>query len=324
MSPAQPPIRRPWFAFSPRWKAIRPPRAFSLLELLVAVALTAVLGVVILRILEANRGAIRLSRSLTDADEQARLVFGRLHLDLAAMVRREDADFLADNTGAPASGNLRLITAVMSEGAAANGNRRFSLVSYEVRATAANDNRLCVTRAARPADWQDPILGADAEGAPASLADGSAFPVTLAPSDYLPLAPGAIRLVVGFQLRPDGAAATLRDGSLIAKAAGQIVYSPPVRSATNPQVDHLRISNLVIGLVALNESALENLGPSEVNELAGAFPLPNPGQLPCQAWDSQVTALINSSSAIPLQTRQALRVYQRFFPLHPFGRSSSP
>lgn len=321
MKPDQPRIQRPPLALLRRWKKNR---AFSLLELLVAVALTAILGVVILRILEANRGAIRLSRNLTDADEQARLVFGRLQLDLAAMVRREDADFLADNTGAPASGNLRLITAVMSEGAAAQGNRRFSLVSYEVRATSANGNRPCVTRAAKPAGWLDPILGADAAGAPASLADGSGFPVTLAPSDYLPLAPGAIRLVVGFQLRPDGAPAILRDGSQITQTTGQIVYSPPVRSLTNPQVDHRRISCLVIGLVALNEASLDLLTPSEVKELADTFFLPTPGQLPSQTWDPQVTALINSSSAIPLPSRQALRVYQRFFPLHPFGRSSSP
>lgn len=298
--------------------------AFTLLELLVATALVAILGLLITQITISSQHLVRLNSMRMDADGQAGLVIDRLEMDLQMQLRRRDTDFIADNLGPLGNARFRLITSVPAAGNAAGGNRGLSLVAVEMATLPQSEGRPALVRAARPLGWEHRgILGLDADALPVGLAD-PAFPVQITETDFDLLAEGVIRMVVGFRLVPDGQPLTLRDGTLLPEAQGQLVYSPPVRlrpdGTPSTFLESGRIAGLVIGLVALDVGNLEQLNASQAQALASAFPTPTQDQHPAQLWAAKAESAASDSglNSIPLRTRQALRVYERAIPLNPW------
>jgi len=72
----------------------RKPPAFTLVEMLVSVAVLAILVLLISRLFNSATATATMSRSHIDADEAARKVFDRMGSDLAAMVRRSDVNYI--------------------------------------------------------------------------------------------------------------------------------------------------------------------------------------------------------------------------------------
>ncbi len=67
---------------------------FTLVELLTAVAVLALVVVVVAQMLSKTQSIIVLSRKQLDVDDQARLVFARMATDFAGMVQRTDSDII--------------------------------------------------------------------------------------------------------------------------------------------------------------------------------------------------------------------------------------
>lgn len=297
-------------------------QGFSLLELLVVAALLALVGVLILQVIGAISRATRLSAQGVDAAAQARLAFDRIGQDLAHGVMRRDVDFGAAGTKAPADSFLALLSGVPSADAGSAGftNRRMSLVSYRLAPHADNGGRRCLVRGARPGVGDADFMGLQTTGLASNL------PVAFTATNYshLPaavdhdvLSPAVIQAAVGFQLRPDNAPVMLADGTSLAQARGQVVYSPPVRRPPGETlVDAGRIATLVVGLVVIDPERLKLLDPATLDQLAAAFSAaPDPGQLPVARWMADTGRLANLPAGVPLPVRQSVRVYQRFFPL---------
>lgn len=301
-------------------KARPHPAAFTLLEVLVAVAVTALLGVLIVQLITATTSATLQSNRGIDAAAQARLAFDRIGMDLAARLRREDVDFVAASSLAASTNTPLLFYAeVTSAGLASTNNRGLSLVGYRI-STNAEMPRRCLLRAGRPVAWSDAgFLGSNTNGLPVPL---PAAPGGPAASDFDVLASAVIHAAVGFQLYPDGQPARLANGDSIAKAGGQVVYSAPVRS--NPDgtpsslIDVARISALIVGIVAMDPRAMELLDDSQVGAIAAAFPAPETGRLPLALWASIADNPNSFPASIPLPARQAPRVFQRAFPITPY------
>lgn len=305
----------------------RPPRlhAFTLLELLIGFAILAIIGLLIVQLITATSRAARMSNVGIDAAAQARLAFDRLGLDLAALIKRSDIDFAATNSiasGPPYP--LMFVSEVTSAGVVATNNRGVSLVGYQINTTA-DSPKPGLLRGSVPLAWTGPnshgITGFKTNGLPTPA---SSLPISLGAQDFDVLAPAIIRAVIGFQLYPSDEDIDLANGSTV-KARGQVVYSPPVLydSNDNPstQIDRSQISSLVVGLVALDPEALKQLDAGQVTTLAGCFPLPPDGELPVSNW----TPICENASAlpasVPLPARQSLRVFQRAFPITPYGTS---
>lgn len=324
-----------------------PAEGFTLIEILVAVTVLAVLAALVVQVTFAVTQGTKISNRGVDAASQARLAFDRLGMDLAAMPRRQDINFVAGNSGddllmilsGVASADSSLITS-------ANRNRGLSLVAYRVSGHSGNEDsrkqpRSCLLRAAMPIPWTMPngtaYMGLQENGYPVRFgANGSYynFPSELMPkppstapagaTDYDVLAPGVIKVVVGFQLYPDNKEVYYGDGSVSAEGRGQIVYSPPMCDKApgpgNSYVDVNRIASLVIGLVVVDVVSLKLLDKDQVDALAGAFSNPpNEGELPIKAWMTATSNLANLPSSVPLPARQAVRLYQRFYPITPYG-----
>lgn len=298
-------------------------RAFTLIEILVGVAILAVLGLLIVQIIAATSSASRMSNAGIDAAAQARLAFDRMGIDLAAMVRRPDIDFQSTSSfGAAPPYGLLFVSGVVSAGLSGTNNRGYSLVGYQVNGTADTPTP-CLLRGAVPISWQGTnavsLTGYQTNGLPVSLAN---IGVSLNPGDFDVLAPSVIRVVVGYQLYPSGDSVSLSDGSSL-QALGQVVYSPPVRLDSDENissaVDLSRVSSLVIGVVAIDPDAVKRLKASEVSALAASFPVPSAGQYPVAVWSPIAENVGGLPSGVPLFARQSVRVFQRAFPINSYG-----
>lgn len=321
-------------------------RGFTLMEVLVAMAVLSLVILIIAQVTSAASNTMRVSDRLVDAASQARLVFGTLAQDLSGLSRRGDVPFLAVNSdAAPAAANasadlLRFISCIPSPGSARvnYGGRNLSLIAYQVGETSQNDGtqgKPCLLRAGIPIPWNAPgFFGLDPAnpGLPVTFTS-STFPAQLLPQngDYDALAAGVIRMVIGFQIYPDGQAVTFQDGTS-GVGQGQLTYSPPIRRATPAYaavgggggmenvVDLARISAIVVGLVVIDRHTLGTLTADQVALLQGSFKttLAN-GLLPNAQWAPLVENSQNLPVAIPMPARQALRVFQMFYPVSPYG-----
>jgi prepilin-type N-terminal cleavage/methylation domain-containing protein len=332
---------------------------FSLVELLVAMAVLAIIGLIIVQLTSSTANVTRLSNRSIDASAQARLAFDRIGLDLKSLVRRDDIDLEAGNPiSATRSDVLLFFSSVTSQASSLSTwqNRGLSLVAYRIALHPDNLNKKqeaipCLVRAGKAMPWAKSsswsasgFMGLKGNGLPVRLDDdASAFPSDLLPtapsattaSDYDVLASGVIRIVVGFQLYPDKKLVTLLDGSTIpggSTGQGQIVYSPPVKtlvtkdglSTSVKYIDVSRISAVVIGLVTLDLENAQLLSAEQINTISQKFSVPDVSattlSCPVQAWGGIADSLASSLSAsVPVKALQSVRVYQRFFPITPFG-----
>jgi type II secretory pathway pseudopilin PulG len=300
-------------------------QAFTLVELLAAVAVLTIIGILIVQITKAATDTTRLSNRAVDAAAQARLAFDRLALDISALVKRKDVDFQATNTPAAGAAALEFLSEVTSSGLASASNRGISLVAYQT-ATHADVGRLCLLRAGKAVAWSNPgkaLSGFYSNGLPVRFGD-AAFPVAVAGTDYDVLASGIIRMAVGFRLYPDDEAVTLSGAAapLSAPARGQIVYAPPIWKATPSgggaaveMVDVSRIAALVVGVVAGDVESLKLASSAAIGDLAGAFPIPVNGAMPVETWQPMVSHVDALPASVPLAVRQGLKVFQRAFPV---------
>jgi competence protein ComGC len=318
--------------------AVSSPReAFTLLEMLISLVLLVLLAIMIFQITSATSGTIRFSNRSIDAAAQARLSFDRIGMDLANLVKDGQTDFATTNAAPGTNNLLEFVSLVTSSGTTSGGNRGVSIVAYQVNTHPDNKNRLGLERAAKPVGWNTAgFRGLQANGVPMSFANPS-FPASLlpsstsSPSDYDVLAPGVIRMLVGYQLYPDDLSAELQDGTVIQNARGQIVYSPPIRRVTATDgsgvvklVDLTRVSAIVVGLVSIDLETLKLLDAGSVKSLSDAFSgIPSTNQLPLAKWMMDTGDLSSLPASIPLPARQSVRVYQRTFPITPFTSRDS-
>lgn len=319
-----------------------PARGFSLIEILAAVAVLAILGLILSQITGSVVRSTKQSTRILDAAGQARLAFDRFGFDLGGLVKRKDVDCVAQNPAAPGSDPiLQFLSSVTSPGLSSSNNRGISLIAYEVRTHPDNKDaqgiaRVCLVRAGKAIPWSTSgtvpaagFMGLQASGLP--VAFGGAFPTGLLPAsttDFDVLAAGAVRMVVGFQLYPDNRTVQLLDGNTPTSglAQGQIVYSPPVRTVTGvggasaQYVDLSRVSALIVGLVVVDAGSLHILDANGAVALGAAFATPSDivNKTPVQAWAALASSASSLPSGVPLAVRQAVRVYERAFPVTPF------
>lgn len=293
-----------------------------MIELLAAIAVLVILGVLVTQIIGATSRTTRLSNRKINAATQARLIFDRMGLDLANLATRFDTDFYAQDSRNPQdpnySGELQLLFPSIT--LSPEGDRILSLVAYKIAPHNDTDNRPALLRAGNPVSWSSgSILGLHPNMEPVRFSNSdSAFDSTLLPgtTDFDIVGPGVLAMQIGYQLRADHLPVQLKDGSSLT-AEGQVVYSPPVRSfASGAFIDLNRVGSLIVGIAALDADNLNLLSPSEISAISAKFDTPDNGKLPVEAWTPVISQLI-ATGAGPLPARQSLRVYQRAFRINP-------
>lgn len=261
--------------------------AFSLVELLVAMAILALILVLLLQISGSTLQATRISRQQLEAGQQTRIALDSLAADLGNVVLEHDLPlFIAQDE----EGNTRLAFLARGRGPNVSGQApsRFLAVSYELEDTTLVKRLAPVTWT--NADLMDAVL--DAVSAP----------------DTVELADGVLRFE---------AVALLHDGSVVNLSAGGNWKTTTIQGQTIPEPfaglvlggdSSQRVRSLIIGVAAIDKQNLRLQGTAEIAQKLSS---PQPGQTPLEAWNKDLSS--GALDGVPMQALAALRFEQRSY-----------
>jgi prepilin-type N-terminal cleavage/methylation domain-containing protein len=273
-------------------------RGFTLVELLVACSILALLVVLVAQMVGSASSITGNSKKRLDADDEARLVFDRLAGDINGMVKRRDINplFLASNgndafyfySQAPA----------YSTNAAAN-NSQVALIGYAITNSGVGLVRFSSGQSWDTLSFSNPSL--------AMIAATSA-------TNFHVIAPDVFRMEFALLMKPG----TVNNSG---SANGTNVYFQ-----TNNAGQALRdVSGMVLAIALLDPTSRQIVSTSALTALAGVmndavissntFGTINGSSslvIPADAW--RTNALINSG--IPPAARAQIRIYQRYIPIN--------
>ena len=264
-------------------------RAFTLIEILVAVSVLTLLVVLASQMINATGAITRRGTATMNMDNCARVVFDRLSLDFSAMVNRADADAAFEKL----NGSDRMTFYSQVSGFYPSGvtghtpESPVTLVGYRI-----NCNRL--ERLGKALVWNG-VTGSTpaASGLPADASPMVFLPVTI-PGRWNPFANGAIEdpdfQVLGKQVIRMEFCFLRNDGSF------------------SGMFDRNRSAAAVVTIAVLDT---QNAAPGpDLNGIANGLP---DGDDPCIAdsWASQADAMAATRNC----PAPNIRIYQRYFPL---------
>ena len=273
-------------------------RAFTLVEVLVSVAVLAMLILLVSRLISSTATITTLAHKRMDGDGNARQLLDRIGVDFSQMIKRADLDYFAKNTASPnspggaMSGNDQIAFYSNVPGFSSSAPSPISLVAYRIN----GQNQL--ERMGKGLLWS---------GAPSSSAPLVFLPLTISgiwptatnqtsDSDYELIGSQVFRFEYYYLLNNGSLSTTpWNAGAGHASINGmQDVTAIAVALATIDAKSKVLISNSQLGILAGN---LTDFDPSM-----------NPGGLLSQ-W--QFT--IDGTSGIPRTALQGVRRYERYF-----------
>jgi prepilin-type N-terminal cleavage/methylation domain-containing protein len=249
--------------------------AFTLIEMMVALAVFAILLLFLGQVITLTGQAITANTTKLDAAGQARVFFDRLALDLAASPQRSDLGMLfTKNDGGSTGMNdaIQFYSSVNGLGS----SRQFSWISYQILPATYQ-----LERAAGATDY--------AGGTPVSFLPDS-LPVPDA-NNYQVMASGIFRLELCY----------LRDTGSFSNSTGG-----------TSSTDYSHVKGIVVGVVVINGRSAALLNTAKLEQLAQDFGDTTEGHDPETDWN---TAIAQSGFApgIPRPVVQNLTIFQRIF-----------
>jgi type II secretory pathway component PulJ len=289
--------------------------AFTLAEILVSVAVLALLVVLVSQLMNSAVAITTIGNKRLDSDNQARPILDRMAQDISQIIKRSDLDYyLKVNkkyTGPTQAGNDQLAFFSNVEGYSTAGSQsHLSLVSYRVNSSnTANRNKL--ERLGKGLDWNgDPTVNNPIVFSPLTIA--GTWPAATSSSttdgDYEPIGPQIFRFEYYYQLQ-----------------SGDLNDSP--WDDINPSPSHTTVSGLrdvgaiVVVIATIDPKSRVLINDAQLTTLAGQMddysvykPPGNSGKVgpqPQVQWQDAVNA-----SAIPTAAKAGIRFYQRYFYLN--------
>lgn len=255
---------------------------FTLIELVVTMAVLSIILMMALQVTESARMATRLAESKSSNDAIARRTFERINRDLAQMVVREDARVEFKSK----AGNDEFAFLTRAKGFTAGGGvgeRSVSLVSYSMVYDPTAGEKLL--RGSCGHLFSE--VASDALKLDASLP----FPA-ISPDNFQTLSNNVIRLEIEY---------------LIQGSTG--VTLEITAPATT---DNLR--GLVITLVTLDDWGRRAIKPNRMEDLAAGFPDAARGENTLKVWSLKRDDMAKSGiPGLPKEALQSIRCYQRTF-----------
>ncbi len=291
--------------------------AFTLVEMLVAIAVLTLLVMLTAQLTNSATSTVSHSRKHMDADSQARMIFSRMALDFAGMVKRVDVDYSTfKSSNNPQSGNDRF--AFYSEGVgyysgdpskfSGNDRATVSLVSYAVLRDAFT-GRMGLQRLSKALGW-DPDTG----GTWRSMAYLPVRLMELWPNlfvddaDYTTVGDQVFRIEYSYLLKPSTSdPANPTDGRL----------SLTPWNAPHTSINGFKdVAGIVVTLAILDPTSQVIVDVSNT-ALASALPDAAEGSEVMASWVSAINSPGFAATArIPQAAASAVRVYQRCFYLN--------
>jgi len=314
-------------------------KGFTLVELLVALSVVAVLVVTMISILSSESMLTTQSRKQLAADSEARMIFDRMTADFAGMVKRPDVDFIF---GRP-TGNDALFfyseAPALADAASAYPNT-CALVGYRVNSS----NQLerlgkGLTWGAAPPDGPT-FLTYSTTSVPLSPDANSTFAnpawstlVGTAPAYnngtsttyYHVLGDAVFRLEFCFLLKP----LKQTDGSVLPAIYSNLPYDTRPNQLISPVPSSLYglgptdIQAIVVTMAILDLNSRKIVSAANLQTLAGDLLDPTdsdlaatPPKLMAETWDAALTN--GTLTGVLKQAATNVHIYQRTFYLGPF------
>ena len=290
-------------------------RAFTILELLVAMAVLAMLVLMMAQLVKSGAAVISGSRKNLGADAQAREVFSRFSLDVAQMVKRPDVDAVFSSNS---PGNKAMYFFSESPGFAASTTNlsTLSLVGYRVGTNgierlgkgltwggASSATFLTYTNSTDFTNTANALAASTLTGAwSAVIGSAPAYADGIGDDGsgnncYHPLAAGVFR-VEYCVLKKDGAYTLTRSANQGFRDVAAIVLSLAVLDGDSRKIATVT-SNLAAAL------------PFDASNLTNKV-------LPAEIWQNTInnSAAFAANAGIPQAAASKVRIYQRAFPLN--------
>jgi prepilin-type N-terminal cleavage/methylation domain-containing protein len=257
---------------------------FTILELLVAVAIVAIVVVVAFQVIGMAWRMVTNDNKRIDAVTQARQALDRFGLDWNARVTRDDVAIALLNQ--PGNDSISFVTRMP----APTGDRSLAVVDYQINPTDDGGNTYKLERGALGFNWS----GTD----PTFSFPMTALP-TLSTNDRQTLSPGVFRFKYALLTRETA------------------TNAPKLINGNATTLTNLAAVLVAVGVI--DDKSRKLLSVDQMKRLADALPDPpdsNPD--PLATWQ---TAINNPNFAtnvgIPPVTVQGIKVYQRYFYVNP-------
>jgi prepilin-type N-terminal cleavage/methylation domain-containing protein len=279
-------------------------QAFTLTELLVAIAVLVLVILLVTRLLNDATALTTLGHKRMDADANARPLFDRIAVDFAQMVKRKDVSYYVKTQANVQAGNDQIAFYSMVTGYYPTPSKQspVSLVCYRINSDSASLSYNKLERMGKGLIWNGasathvPILfRAPSAAAPTTTIENvwpAAANNTATDSDYELAGPQVFRFEY-YYLLSTGA---LSDG--------------PWPSLT--AVNMSDVAAIVVAIAVVDPKSKLLLTDSQISAIAGTFvdyaPSMGPGQL-LGNWQSVLDGIPN----MPRQAISGVRLYERYF-----------
>jgi hypothetical protein len=282
--------------------------AFTIVELLVSVAVLVVLVLLVSRLFSSAATVTTSGNKRMDAEAQTRPLFERMAVDFSQMIKRSDLDFFGKNTAAPNSvggsmaGNdqIAFYSAVTGYYPSTGSQSPISLIAYRVN----GQNKL--ERVAKGLLWNGvsasstPVvfLPSTIAGSWASATDLTAAPTPDPDTDLI--APYVFRFEYYYLLKN-----------------GNLTTTPWDTSAGHSSVSGLQdVAAISAVIAAIDPKSRLLISDSQLTTLVGRLPDFAPSMAPGDLLSQWQTAL-DGTTDMPRPAVSAVRIYERYFYLLP-------
>ncbi len=297
--------------------------AFTLIELMVSIAVLGLLGGMVMQLLGSASRLTTNSRKTGDCDTEARFVMDQISADLSRRVRRPDVDAFVGKE----KGDDRLYffaeTPGYSPTLSPQDRSTISLVGYRIQAPATEGGRFTLQRYARALPWESkgneiampfvaltgnplkPLPATTLMGSSGNGGDGS-FPRVLAGNKaediyYQTIGENIVRFEISLLRKPDLSNPTRP------KNARLLLDSETPKELA--EFGFSNISALVISIAVVDTQAGLRVSQATINALelgdtdSAVFP-----KYPLDQWNQ---AFQSKSSSLPKALSNGIRFYQR-------------
>jgi hypothetical protein len=282
--------------------------AFTIVELLVSVAVLLVLVLLVSRLFSSAVAVTTSGNKRMDAEAQTRPLFERVAVDFSQMVKRSDLDFFGKNTAPPNSiggsmaGNdqIAFYSSVAGYYPSSGSQSPVSLIAYRVNA----QNKL--ERVAKGLLWN----GVSATSTPVVF-----FPSTIAGSWA-----SATNLTAAPTPEPDAdliGPYVFRFEYYYLLKNGNLSDTPWDTSAGHSSVSGMQdVAAISVCIATIDPKSRVLISDSQLATLAGRLPDFSTSMRPGDLL-SQWQAALDATTDIPRPSVSALRIYERYFYLLP-------
>lgn len=289
--------------------------AFTLVEMLVAMAVLTLFLLVLAQLLSSAATITTQSNKRMDADSQGRLVLDRMAVDFGQMVERSDVDYyLKGGTGGSQTGNdqIAFYSHVRGYYPPSGSQSPVSLVAYRVNSLSGATAFNKLERMGKGLLWN----GVSPSSTPVVFSPqtiSGSWPAATnnsVDSDYEVVGPDVFRFEYYYLLIGQTVGGTTYSSKLS--------YTPwDIRIPGHTAVAGFRdVSAIGVTIAVLDPKSRVLVSDSQLGTLRGQMPdfsqTMQPGDLDAQ-WQSAV----NATTAVPRAAASGIRIYSRFFPITP-------